>query len=143
LTKRAACHSASIPRRSPGKSSGHAPHSRPSPLGKRPDSDPLYDLTLWTKLDFAINGDGTIEGISVFRSSGNAEFDAAALAAVLQGEPYPEPPAQVLSGDGRLHLRWSLHRDHSQCGSWNAEPFILPDPREPAQQRDPGQAPSP
>ncbi|MBI5502069.1 MAG: TonB C-terminal domain-containing protein [Deltaproteobacteria bacterium] len=97
-------------------------------LTAEPDTHPLNDMNLWTKLEIAVNGDGTIWKITIVRSSGNIVYDTAAIDAVFQGEPYPEPPAELQSGDGRLYLRWSFYRNHSQCGVWNAEPFILPDP---------------
>ncbi|MBI5486003.1 MAG: TonB C-terminal domain-containing protein [Deltaproteobacteria bacterium] len=97
-------------------------------LTAEPDTHPLNDMNLWTKLEIIVNGDGTIWKITIVRSSGNTVYDVAAIDAVFQGEPYPEPPAELQSGDGRLYLRWSFYRNHSQCGVWNAEPFILPDP---------------
>jgi TonB family protein len=92
------------------------------------DTDPLNDMTLWTKLEIVVNGDGTLHKVTIVRTSGNLVYDVAAINAVYQGEPYPEPPAELLSGDGRLYLRWAFYRNHSQCGVWNAEPYILPDP---------------
>jgi len=93
-----------------------------------PDDHPLNDMTLWVKLEIVVNGDGTIHKITVVRSSGNTVYDVAAIDAVFQGEPYPPPPPELQSGDGRLYLRYAFYRNHSQCGVWNAEPYILPDP---------------
>lgn len=103
-----------------------------------PDDHPLNDMTLWVKLEIVVNGDGTIHKITVVRSSGNTVYDVAAIDAVFQGEPYPPPPPELQSGDGRLYLRYAFYRNHSQCGVWNAEPYILPDP---PSLHEPGEAP--
>jgi hypothetical protein len=34
-------------------------------------------------------------------------------------------------------MRWALHRNESQCGTWNAEPYILKNP--PRSPNDPKQ----
>jgi len=93
-----------------------------------PDTHPLNDMSLMTKLEIVVNGDGTVHKVTIVISSGNTVYDVAAINAVYEGEPYPEPPAELQSGDGRLYLRWAFYRNHSQCGVWNAEPYILPDP---------------
>ena len=31
----------------------------------------------------------------------------------------------IRSADGLVYLRWALYRGESQCGTWNAEPYIL------------------
>lgn len=103
-----------------------------------PDDHPLNDMTLWVKLEIVVNGDGTIHKITVVRSSGNTVYDVAAIDAVFQGEPYPPPPPELQSGDGRLYMRYAFYRNHSQCGVWNAEPYILPDP---PSLHEPGEAP--
>jgi TonB family protein len=104
-----------------------------------PDDHPLNDMTLWVKLEIVVNGNGSIHKITIVRSSGNTVYDVAAIDAVFQGEPYPEPPADLQSGDGRLYLRYAFFRNHSQCGVWNAEPYILPDP---PSLHEPGQDPA-
>jgi hypothetical protein len=59
------------------------------------------------------------------RSSDDERFDFGAFNAVWRGAPYPPPPPEIRSPDGRTYLHWLLHRGPSQCGTWNAEPFIL------------------
>ncbi|HEX6245708.1 MAG TPA: hypothetical protein VFZ61_32510, partial [Polyangiales bacterium] len=75
--------------------------------------------------------------VGVVKSSGNLMYDFGAFNAVQRGAPYPPPPERIRSSDGRTYLRWALHRDQSQCGTWNAEPFILKDP--PRSPNDPKQ----
>ena len=85
------------------------------------------DPSLITKVEVVIEPDGSLNRLGVVRSSGSARFDFGVFNAVHRGAPYPPPPKAIHSADGRTYLRWALHRDRSQCGTWNAEPFILTD----------------
>ena len=38
-------------------------------------------------------------------------------------------PSSILSGDGRVYFHWGFYRNQRQCGTFNAEPYILPNPR--------------
>jgi TonB family protein len=62
----------------------------------------------------AVRWDGTIEAADVEKRSDSADFDAAALNAVLVSAPFP-PPVEVLGDDGLAHLRWRLARDFRLC----------------------------
>ena len=72
-----------------------------------------------------------------FRSSGNTAFDGAAREIVHAAGPYPNPPKSILSGNGKVYMHWTFHRDNRACGTFGAQPFILdnagegdrPDPR--------------
>lgn len=97
-------------------------------LMSRPNGDPLNDMSLMVKLEFVIQPDGSIEKATVVRSSGNLVFDVAAIDAVYAGQPYPPPPEIIKSYDGKVYIRWGMYRNHSQCGVWNAEPYILAAP---------------
>jgi TonB family protein len=103
-----------------------------------PDTHPLNDMALVVKLEFSLNPDGTVEKVTVVRPSGNTVFDVAAIDAVFAGEPYPSPPEAIRSGDGRVYMRYSFHRDHNQCGTWLAEPYLLPDPPSLHEEGEPG-----
>jgi TonB family protein len=85
------------------------------------------DLRLRTKLEIVIEPDGSLNRVGIIRSSGDILYDFQAFNAVQRGAPYPPPPVEVRSPDGRTYLRWTLHRNESQCGAWNAEPYILSD----------------
>ncbi|MCS6798390.1 MAG: TonB C-terminal domain-containing protein [Myxococcota bacterium] len=89
---------------------------------------PFADPTLRTKLEIVVNRDGTVHRIGVVETSGLLPFDYGAFEAVLRAQPYPEPPTSILSGDGRVYLHWAFHRNERQCGTFNAEPYILPNP---------------
>jgi hypothetical protein len=98
---------------------------RSLPIGGSPYQDP----TLMTKLEIVLNRDGSIHRVGIVRSSGLLPFDFGAFNSVLRGQPYPPAPSSILSGDGRVYFHWGFYRNQRQCGTFNAEPYILPNPR--------------
>ncbi|QQR89149.1 MAG: TonB C-terminal domain-containing protein [Myxococcales bacterium] len=98
-------------------------------LASLPTSEPLFnDPNLRTKLEIIITQDGTIDRVGVVETSGFLPFDYGAFNAVMRGQPYPSAPQSILSGDGRVYLHWAFYRNERQCGTFNAEPYILPNP---------------
>jgi len=93
-----------------------------------PMTGELANFALVTKVEIVVNPDGSLDRVGVVQSSGNLMFDFGAFNAVQRGAPYPPPPEKIRSSDGRTYLRWALHRNESQCGTWNAEPYILKNP---------------
>ncbi|MFW6050413.1 MAG: TonB C-terminal domain-containing protein [Myxococcota bacterium] len=91
-------------------------------------TSPLANPDLKTKLEIILNRDGTVHRVGVVETSGLAPFDYGAFAAVMGAQPYPEPPLGILSGDGRVYFHWGFYRNQRQCGTFNAEPYILPNP---------------
>ena len=89
---------------------------------------PFADTSLRTKLEIVLNGDGSVHHIGVAKTSGLLPFDFGAFNSVMKGQPYPKPPKAILSGDGRVYLHWAFYRNHRQCGTFNAEPYVLPNP---------------
>jgi TonB family protein len=89
---------------------------------------PFADPSLVTRLEIVINQDGTLHQVGVIRTSGFTPFDYGAWNAVTKAAPYPAPPKRILSGDGRVYVRWDFYNNERQCGTFNAEPFILPNP---------------
>ncbi len=89
---------------------------------------PFADHSLHTKLEIVLNRDGTVHRIGVVETSGFLPFDYGAYAAVMHGQPYPAAPPEILSGDGRVYVHWGFYRNSRQCGTFNAEPYILPHP---------------
>ncbi len=90
--------------------------------------NPFNDMSLRTKLEIVFNGDGSIHRVGVVRTSGLMPFDYGAYNAVMSGQPYPAPPQSIRSGNGKVYLHWSFYRNARQCGAFNAEPFLLPNP---------------
>lgn len=96
-----------------------------------PDSSPLQDRSLATEVEIVLEGNGAIHRLGIVRSSGSLPFDVAALNAVRRAAPYGQAPGAVLSYDGKVYVHWGFHRDHQQCGTFNARPFILSGPSSP------------
>jgi hypothetical protein len=89
---------------------------------------PYGDYSLHTELEIVINGDGTVHQVGIAETSGFLPFDYGAFNAVMRAGPYPAPPRKILSGDGRVYVRWGFYRNERQCGTFNARPYILPHP---------------
>ena len=94
-------------------------------LASLPLTGEFADASLVTKVEIVVNADGSLDRVGVVKSSGNLMYDYGAFNAVQRGAPYPPPPSKIRSPDGRAYFHWALHRDPSQCATWNAAPFIL------------------
>jgi len=88
-------------------------------------SHPLNKPELWTRVEIVLLGDGTIDKVRTVRFSGNMQFDNAAREVVFNSAPYPTPPKEILSPNGKVYIHWAFHRDERACGTFGAEPFIL------------------
>ncbi|HKU39859.1 MAG TPA: TonB C-terminal domain-containing protein, partial [Polyangiales bacterium] len=89
---------------------------------------PFADPTLRTRLALVINQDGTLHQVGVIQTSGFTPYDFGAWNAVTRAAPFPEAPKKILSGDGRVYVHWDFYNNERQCGTFNAEPYILPMP---------------
>ncbi len=94
-------------------------------LNDKPANHPLNNWELVTMLEIVINSDGTVHKVNILRNSGRLEFDVAAIDTVMTASPYEAPPEQIRSPDGRVYLHWGFYRNYRQCGTFNAQPFIL------------------
>ncbi len=97
-------------------------------LESKPMGNPFNDPKLMTKLEIVLNGDGTIDKVTQVRSSGFTPFDAAAIDTVYTAGPYPEPPSEIRSANGKIYVHWQFHRDEHQCGTEGVDYFILNNP---------------
>jgi len=86
---------------------------------------PLNDYELWTRVEIVLNRDGTIDKVTTVRHSGKLAFDSAAREIVHAAGPFPDPPREILSGNGKIYIHWAFHRDERACGTFGAQPFIL------------------
>lgn len=108
----------------------------------RSDDSPLNDISLVVNLEIVINPDGSIAKVGVLEGgSGSLPYDAAAVDVVYRSAPHPNPPREIRSGDGRTYIHWAFYRNQRQCGTFNAEPYILPVP--PSMPRDSGEPEEP
>jgi TonB family protein len=97
-------------------------------LESLPLTGKLGDPSLMAKVEIVVNPDGSLDRVGIVKSSGDLMYDFGAFNAVQRGAPYPPPPEKIRSTDGRTYMRWALYRNESQCGTWNAEPYILKSP---------------
>ncbi|HEY1550429.1 MAG TPA: TonB family protein, partial [Kofleriaceae bacterium] len=86
---------------------------------------PLNDPNLWVNLEISVNADGTLHKVTIAKTSGKTEFDVAAVDTVISSGPFEPTPEAIRSVDGRIYLRWGFYRNWRQCGTFNAEPYIL------------------
>ena len=85
-----------------------------------PEAHPLNVMTLEATAELVIDRHGRIVDTNV-KSSGNADFDRAVHDAIADAAVLPEPPAELLSDDDRVHVRWLFARDRRQAGPATAE----------------------
>jgi hypothetical protein len=90
-----------------------------------PSSNPFNDESLMTKLEIVLNGDGTVNKVAMVQTSRYLAYDVAAIDAVLGAAPYPDPPREIRSGNGKIYIHWSFFRDGRQCATSGVEPKIL------------------
>ncbi|HEY4186265.1 MAG TPA: TonB family protein [Polyangia bacterium] len=90
-----------------------------------PSSSPFNNSTLATTLEIVLNEDGTVGKITVVKASGYLAYDAAAIDAVYAAGPFPEPPGEILSANGKVYFHWQFARDGRACGTEFVEYYIL------------------
>ena len=82
-------------------------------------------MDTWATLEIVLDAEGSVDKITVVRTSGTTYFDVAAIDVVQSAGPYPEPPSAIRSQNGKIYLHWSFHRDNRECMTAGAEPYIL------------------
>ncbi len=88
-------------------------------------SNPLNNPALITKLELVLNGDGTVDKVTMVRSSGYLPFDETAIDVAFSAGPYPDPPRAIRSANGKIYVHWTFHRDDRQCATSGVDYFIL------------------
>jgi TonB family protein len=95
-------------------------------LDARPSSNsPYNNEELWTQLEIVIKGDGTVDKVGIVRGSGVLPFDVAAIDSVMSAAPFPPPPQEIKSVNGKVYMDWQFHRDERACGTFGVDPHIL------------------
>jgi TonB family protein len=90
-----------------------------------PPNSPFNDDTLATVVEIVLNRDGTVDKVSIVRPSRYLAYDAAAIDTVYSAGPYPEPPREIRSKNGKIYVHWSFFRDARQCATTGVDYFIL------------------
>ena len=98
-------------------------------LDSLPQSHPLNDQHLVTRLEIVLTKDGHLKKMGVVKTSGITAFDIAALDSVDRAQPFGPAPNAIVSPDGNVYLHWEFHRDEVYaCSTMGARPFILSKP---------------
>ena len=85
-----------------------------------PAGHPLNVMSLVATADLAVDRAGKLADLHL-TASGNPDFDRAVRDAIADAAPFGKPPAELLSDDDALHLRWLFARDRRQAGPATAE----------------------
>jgi TonB family protein len=91
-------------------------------------SSPLNNPNLLTTLEMVLNADGTVDKVTVVRTSGYTAYDLAAIDTAFQAGPYPDPPRAIRSANGKIYVHWRFYRDERQCATSGVDYFILANP---------------
>src|SRR5262249_42083784 len=94
-------------------------------LDGKSNSNPMNDRKLEVTLEIVLNSDGTLDKATIVKPSGILTFDVAAIDTVQNAGPFEAPPEAIKSGNGKVYLHWTFHRDERQCSPYFADPFIL------------------
>ena len=94
-------------------------------MDDKPASVPLNNPALVAKLEIVLDGQGNVDRVAVVRSSGLTIYDSAAIDVVYSAAPYPTPPPTILSGNGKVYIHWTFHRNEEACGTAGVDYFIL------------------
>lgn len=93
-----------------------------------PATSPFNDDSLASTLEIVLNRDGTVDKVTVVKASRYLPYDAAAIDTVYTAGPYPEPPREIRSKNGKIYMHWTFHRDARQCATGWVDYFILNNP---------------
>jgi TonB family protein len=97
-------------------------------------SSPFNNQNLETTLEMVLNRDGTIDKVTIVRTSGYLPYDAAAIDVAYTAGPYPDPPREIRSANGKIYVHWHFFRDGRQCTPAFTDYYIL-DNHEPGADR--------
>ena len=86
-----------------------------------PPDHPLNSPTLEVTIALEVDPGGQIVEVARTSSSGNADFDQAALEIVREAGAVAPPPREFLSDDDVAYLTWLFARDRRQAGIATAE----------------------
>jgi TonB family protein len=93
-------------------------------------SSPYNNPNLLTTLELVLNGDGTLDKVTVVKASGYLPYDVAAIDVAYSAGPYPDPPREIRSANGKIYIHWRFYRDGRACGPAGVDYFILNNPPE-------------
>lgn len=83
--------------------------------GQLPKDHPINDRSRAAELALTLTVEGKLANATVAKASGSSDFDASALDVVKASAPFLVAPEDVLSDDGKVHVRWRFARDDRRC----------------------------
>ncbi len=86
---------------------------------------PYSDQSLSATLEIVLKSDGSVDKVGIVRTSGVMGFDVAAIDSVMSSAPFPTPPREIRSTNGKVYLHWRFNRDEQACTTAGVQPFIL------------------
>lgn len=80
----------------------------------RNPQQPSLGNSLWvTRVEFLLDREGNIRKILVLKSSGIIPFDIAATQAFKDAATFPNPPKEMVEGDGMIHLEYQFRVNYN------------------------------
>jgi TonB family protein len=89
--------------------------------------DALSNSGLSVEVELAIDPvTGKVRKFGVARRSEVVDFDAMALDAIKEAQPFEPAPERLVSPDGSVYVRWTFRRDSNEgCSVRDAKGFVL------------------
>lgn len=128
VNARAAAHASYIARIHRYIHANWAMRFLPSLQSTYSNAHPLNDMSLSTVVEIVIDAQtGQVLETGRVTPSGNTLFDGEALITAREIGVHPEPPASIVSPDGKIYIHWTFWRDQRQCGSFGVRIYRLQD----------------
>jgi TonB family protein len=80
-----------------------------------PKDHPINLPSRAAQLEVIITSEGKLADVKVAKPSGSSDFDGSAVDVIKASAPFVVAPEEVLSDDGKVHVRWTLARDDRRC----------------------------
>jgi TonB family protein len=105
-----------------------AEHWKPAEEYRRHDPDgSLYGgQVLVTEVQVTVRPDGSLDGVTIYRSSGLDFLDDTAVEAFENAEPLGEPPCKLLKDTGLIRFRFGFAFDTRRSAATVGEPASSP-----------------
>ncbi|MBN2576392.1 MAG: energy transducer TonB [Deltaproteobacteria bacterium] len=93
-----------------------------------PKDHAINDVSRRVELAVVVASKGALVDVKVAKTSGSSDFDTSAMEVVRAAGNFAAAPEEVLSDDGKVHLRWAFARDDRRCSELAVTHRELPVP---------------
>jgi len=70
---------------------------------------PMKPKFIGTSVSIALNSDGSLDNVTLQKSSGYKDLDQEAIRTVRESAPFPNPPKELLSVDEKIYIpQWNF-----------------------------------